>query len=69
MSTVAFRAALVREIEQTMIRLAAPPFRSVGVDENPMNLMRLPTEWSAGYKDGQLDAYAHVLQLIKDDDL
>lgn len=49
MSTVAYRAALVREIEQTMRRLEV---------------------WSEGdFTDGQLDAYANILQLLRGDDL
>ena len=49
MSTHAFKALLVREIEQSMMRLD----EHSGADP-----------W---YLEGQLDAYAHVLQLIKDD--
>lgn len=50
MSTVSYRAALVREIEQAM--------RRVDVLQN--------NEYGQGLVDGQLDAYAHVLTLISD---
>ncbi len=54
-STVAFRAALVREIEQTMNRRIHPPEGAFDED--------------LGYYNGSMDAYAHILLLIKDDDL
>lgn len=54
MSNIAFRASLVREIEQTMEQVSL--FQTVS-DE----------EW--GYQDGRLDSYAHVLMLLKDEDL
>ncbi len=55
MSTIAFRASLVREIEQSMERIHFFPDGHYLADR--------------AYQDGQLDAYAHVLQLIKDEDL
>lgn len=54
MSTIAFRAALIREIEQVMQRADAID----RMDRSHDIFLR-----------GQSDAYAHVLQLIKDDDL
>lgn len=55
MSTVAYRAALVREIEQSMKRIH---------DNNPGFMLD-----GYGRADGQLDAYAHILLLLKDEDL
>lgn len=52
MSTIAFRALLVREIEQTMQRRIPPPEGAWDID--------------TGYYDGAMDAYAHVLTLIGD---
>ena len=54
MSTVAYRAALVREIEQSMKQVSL--FPTVSDEEG-------------GYQEGRLDAYAHVLMLLKDVDL
>jgi hypothetical protein len=55
MSTFAYRAALVREIEQSMLTIHRFP---TGYDEE-----------ERGYQDGMLDAYAHILMLLKDEDL
>jgi hypothetical protein len=52
MSTVAFRASLVREIEQAMQR----------ADE----IERMDHSHDA-FLTGQVDAYAHILMLIKDE--
>lgn len=54
MSTIAFRATLVREIEQAMKR----------VDE-----FAPKSHEEEFYTDGKLDAYAHVLMLVKDEDI
>jgi len=54
MSTVAYRAALIREIEQTM---------------KQVELFPAVTDEEGGYQEGRLDAYAHVLMLLKDEDL
>lgn len=55
MSNIAFRASLVREIEQTMKR----------IDQFPGGLI----EGERDFQEGQLDAYAHVLLFLKDEDL
>lgn len=52
MSTVAYRASLVREIEQAMKRITCHP--------ETISLERM------AYDEGQLDAYAHMLTLISD---
>lgn len=51
MSTVAYRAALVREVEQTMKRVGS---------------LRADNDYEAGWTAGRLDAYAHVLALVSD---
>jgi hypothetical protein len=51
-STVAFRAALVREIEQSMKR----------IDQFPGGF----EDGEKEFQDGQLDAYAHILSLVSD---
>lgn len=53
MSTFAYRAALVREIEQAMKRIQT----CYDSDRD--------RQWVA-YDDGQLDAYAHILSLVSD---
>lgn len=55
MSTIALRVALVREIEQSMRR----------IDHWPEGF----EEGTGTYQDGQLDAYSHMLMLLKDEDL
>ena len=53
MSTFAYRAGLIRQIERTMKRLHFFP----------------PTDDHDGrYQEGQLDAYADVLMLLKGED-
>lgn len=55
MSTVvSYRAALVREIEQAMLRL---------------NNYEIDSDYDQGHFLGQCDAYALVLLLLKDEDL
>lgn len=53
MSTVAYRAALVREIIESMKRIDPGQYDTV----------------ADAYAEGRLDAYAHVLQLVGDEDL
>lgn len=54
-TTVAYRAALVREIEQAMKR----------IDQFPGGF----EDGERDFQEGQLDAYGHLLSLIKDNDL
>lgn len=51
MSTVAYRASLVREINQAMKQIHMSQFVEDG---------------NVDYQDGKLDAYAHILTLISD---
>lgn len=51
MSTVAYRAALVREIEQIMKRVQSQHWYS---------------DYEGGMQDGKLDAYAHILSIVSD---
>lgn len=62
MSTIAYRAALVREIENSMKRLADSIPDNAGLSPTAQRTIDL-------YRDGKLDAYAHVLLLLKDEDL
>lgn len=55
MSTIALRAALVREIEQAMDRIRQWP----GGFE----------DCEGAFQHGQLDAYSHMLMLVQDEDL
>ena len=55
MSTIAFRGTLVREIEQVM--------KCIDVDVIPLD------GYDEGFVAGKLDAYAHILLLLKDEDL
>lgn len=55
MSTFAFKASLIREIEQAMQR----------IQRYPLGFM----DGEVDFQDGQLDAYAHILMLLKDEDL
>jgi ABC-type transport system involved in Fe-S cluster assembly fused permease/ATPase subunit len=57
MSTDAFRATLVREIKQAMDR----------AQENAYD--DLINYGTSDYLDGQMEAYAHILTLIMDEDL
>lgn len=52
MSTIALRAVLVREIENAMKRVNDYPAGPDGCE----------------FQSGQLDAYAHILMLLKDDE-
>ncbi len=53
MSTAAFRAALIREVEQTM----------QSIDESPS-----PGDYyTIAHRDGRMYAYAHILLLLKDE--
>lgn len=55
MSTQAFKAILIREINQAMDR----------IDPEYSHDDRVHTAWS----EGQLEAYAHILSLIQEPDL
>lgn len=55
MSTVAYRAALVREIEQAM----------KGIQDLPVG----QNLYARSRNEGRAEAYAHILLLLKDEDL